>query len=218
MLTFFRLIEYTLEMATLIKKGDVIPFGKYEWRVLNVNADNALIITEHVIEQRAYDMKAKGITWEQCGLREYLNKEFYSNVFSADEQGRVLSTCLKNEDNQWFGTKGGNDTTDKIFLLSLEEVVSFFGDSGQLRGKNPNSKYFINDRYKPTRTAKFDGASSWWWLRSPGLYSSNAAHVYTGGSVHVCGHRVANVGGGVRPALFVGGVITQYFTEYPSAP
>jgi len=184
-----------------VSKGDSVSFGRHEWRVLDVSGGNALMLTEHVIEQRAYDQEAKSVTWEQCSLRKYLNNEFFSDAFGPAEQGRILPTHLENEDNQWFGITGGNDTTDRIFLLSLAEVVSFFGDSGQLRDRNPKSKYFINDQYRMARIAKLDGATSWWWLRSPGLFGSNAAQVYTGGSIHVCGHRVGNVYGGVRPAL-----------------
>ena len=29
----------------------------------------------------------------------------------------------KNLDNQWYGSKGGADTMDSVFLLSFEEVL-----------------------------------------------------------------------------------------------
>ncbi len=34
--------------------GDKIVFSKYQWRVLYIQNDAALIITEEIIEQRAY--------------------------------------------------------------------------------------------------------------------------------------------------------------------
>ena len=70
---------------------------------------------------------------------------------------------MTNDDNPWYGTRGGNTTTDKIFLLSLEEVVKFFGDSGDLKNRkgwyweNGNfvlkdgQGYAINDQYNSTR-------------------------------------------------------------------
>jgi len=41
----------------------------------------------------------------------------------------------------------------------------------------------------------------WWWLRSPGNNSNNAANVNNDGNVNVNGNNVNNDSGGVRPAL-----------------
>ena len=41
----------------------------------------------------------------------------------------------------------------------------------------------------------------WWWLRSPGYYSGDAAHVHGGGDLDCLGCGVYNVGSYVRPAL-----------------
>jgi len=41
----------------------------------------------------------------------------------------------------------------------------------------------------------------WWWLRSPGNNSNNAANVNDDGSVNINGNNVNNASGGVRPAL-----------------
>ena len=185
--------------------GDVVAFGSYKWRVLDVISSTALVITEGITieETHPYNKEQrKDVTWEQCTLRAYLNEAFYLRFADADRT-RVLETEVNNEDNPWFGTDGGNNTRDKIFLLSIEEVVRYFGDSGQLRDKNPNSKYFINDRFKAKRIAKHAGRASWWWLRSPGLNGGIAAYVGSGGSVNVSGHRVGNYGGAVRPALLL---------------
>ena len=34
--------------------GDKIRFGRYDWRVLDIQNDMALIITDEIIEQRVY--------------------------------------------------------------------------------------------------------------------------------------------------------------------
>ena len=44
-------------------------------------------------------------------------------------------------------------------------------------------------------------ASWFWWLRSPGNNSNNAANVNDDGNVNVNGNNVNNNNGGVRPAL-----------------
>ena len=57
--------------------GEVISFGGYNWRILDIKNNAALIITEYIIEQRAYHDVYKDITWAGCSLRKYLNGEFY---------------------------------------------------------------------------------------------------------------------------------------------
>jgi len=152
-------------------------------------------------------------------LRQYLNGEFFENTFTAAEKARIATTQVKNDDNQWQGTAGGNDTTDKVFLLSLEEVVKYFGDSGELANW-PGFVWVMADQYDSVRVAcTQSGRVSWWWLRSPGYFSSWAVRVLGDGRVHVGGRGVdrddddvvvynditynLSAGGGVRPALWL---------------
>jgi len=51
----------------------MILFGSYNWRVLEIQNDSSLIITEYMIEQRAYHDDYKEVTWVDCSLRRYLN-------------------------------------------------------------------------------------------------------------------------------------------------
>lgn len=201
--------SYSLTKPSRAKKSrqggqqDMIRFGPYDWRILQEKDGQALVLSDKVIGKRAYDDGRIAITWEACGLRRYLNGEFHDR-FSTGDRARIMDTTIKNDANPWFGTDGGNDTTDRIFLLSIEEAVSYWGDSGQLKNRNPGSKLFINDRYKSARKARdMDGASAWWWLRSPGLRPTLAAQVYNGGAIHISGHHAANCLGGVRPALWL---------------
>ena len=121
--------------------GDKISFGSYDWRVLNIQNNTALIITECIIEQRAYHDAYKDITWADCSLRKYLNGEFY-NKFNATDKSRIISVTNKNLDNQWYGSKGGADTQDSIFLLSIEVVCKYFGDSrSKLQNRGKNQRY-----------------------------------------------------------------------------
>jgi hypothetical protein len=187
------------------KRGSTMPFGKYDWRVLEVDKQNnsALILSDKAIEKRAYNEKNAGVTWKSCTLRSYLNGAFY-NTFSAEEKRRIKETRIVNSDNPWYSTKGGADTDDRIFLLSIEEAVKYFGDSGQLRNKNPKSEYYIDDQYNAARIAKDAyGEACWWWLRSPGSNSDFAAYVNADGDVDVLGNLVYSTYGGIRPALWL---------------
>jgi hypothetical protein len=183
--------------------GDRVEFAGRAWRVLDVRGDCALLIAGGIVERRPYNRDRTGVSWEDCTLRRWLDGDFFGS-FSRVEQERVVATRNVNAANPWFGTEGGADTTDRVFLLSLQEVVRYFGDSGQLADKNPDSKLFINDQYKSARKAvDAVGGSAWWWLRSPGLRKNTVAQVYNGGAIHVSGHFVDNSLGGVRPALWL---------------
>ena len=113
-------------MPVIVKAGGVIPFGKYQWRVLKTDGNSALIVTESVIEQRAFHESFTDITWAHCDLRKYLNSHFYDS-FALSERMQILETRITDYDNQWYGTKCGHPTVDRIFLLSIAEVLQYFG-------------------------------------------------------------------------------------------
>ena len=184
------------------KVGDIIPFGAPHWRVLDIQNDKALLLSENVIEERAYNKSFTGATWETCTLRQYLNEKFYNN-FSAEEKTRIAGIRMTKHNNPWFRTRGGNATTDKIFLLSLKELIKYFGDSGQLWNRPSNSTHIINDRYNSVRIAlDSEKTAARWWLRSPGYYSNLAANVLPDGYVDVSGY-YSDYNSGVRPALWL---------------
>ena len=77
-----------------MKIEDKIQFGEYIWRVLTIQRNTALIITDKIIEQRSYHNEYVDITWEDCSLRKYLNTEFY-NRFSDEEKERIVPVINK---------------------------------------------------------------------------------------------------------------------------
>lgn len=160
-----------------VPSGGKIRFGKYDWFVLDKQDDRMLIITEKVIEKRPYHHEECEVTWEICDMRKYLNNEFY-NSFNKTDRERMVEVVNENNDNSWYGTRGGNTTTDKIFLLSVDEVIKYFGDSGQIRTRYmyPNCDWcndeylpWIDDKYSLNRRAVDDtGVVRSYKLRSPG--------------------------------------------------
>ena len=206
----------------------VVPMAGYDWRVLDVHNNRALLLCVNIIEKRPYNKESKEVTWETCSLRGYLNGEFYNNL-PGDFKAMIAETKLTNDNNRWYGTSGGDATTDKIFLLSIEEVVKYFGDSGQLENlPNPNPQRraipasaptprtagpltsYINDQYNSARIAQSaNGTASWWWLRSPGDGSHSAALVTGYGRVNLYGFLAYGDVGGVRPALWLNLIIKR---------
>lgn len=178
-----------------------VPFGGYSWRVLDVQNGKALLLAEEILEKRPYHSPGGSVTWETCGLRGYLNGEFLQ-TFNGPEQSRIVQTVNANKDNPWYGTQGGNRTADRVFLLSIEEVVKYFGDSDKLWRQSEN-EYCIDDRYNDERKANYGSKAWWWWLRSPGSSGYDAADVDLDGSLSLYGRSVRGFEGGVRPALWL---------------
>jgi hypothetical protein len=194
--------------------GETLEFGGYEWRVLEVSNGKALLLSEYILEERKYHNEWTEITWADCDLRSYLNGEFY-NSFGEGEKARIAQTRVSNKDNQWEGTPGGDDTDDYVFLLSIEEVVQYFGDSGQLSDRPTNEwgegAYSINDDYNERRIAyDRDGNVSSWCLRSPGLLGDGVTEIGSGGGIIIAdpygyagGMSLVGNSYGLRPAMWV---------------
>ena len=198
-----------------MQTGEKLLFGKFEWRVLAVQDDRALIITESIIEQRPYHDAYVTTTWVDCALRRYLNGDFYQG-FSPEEQRSVIPVLNQNHDNQWYGTAGGADTQDYVFVLSLEEVCRYFGDSlEKLYNKGKNQRYWFErkDENNSKRIAHLqeNGWGWWWWLRSPGRVGVKAAYIFgTDGNIGIQGNNIlkgnlsdGKCTGGIRPALWL---------------
>ena len=189
-----------------IIRGELVfvKLGDIDWRVLTVENNKALLISEKVLEERPYHQPGGKITWKSCTMCKYLNNEFYNKLGSA--KSAVAEICNSDPKNPRYGTRGDKSIIDKVFLLSLDEVCRYFGDSTtniRMRGSK-GSNVFITDSNNSIRiTYNSKGEARWWWLRSPGTDSSSAAYVSSGGDVGVSGRSVKSITGGVRPALWL---------------
>lgn len=184
----------------------VIRFGQHDYKILEVQGNKALILAHNVLKNLPYHDTFEETAWVRCSLRSYLNESFYQQ-FSDEEKARILDTPLPSMNNPWFGTDAGKSTTDKIFVLSVEEVVRYFGDSQQLQDKNKHTKYFINDAFNNVRkTFNLNNERSCWWLRCPGNSKFFATHVMNDGRISIGGDFVNRQNAfniGVRPAMWI---------------
>ncbi len=207
-------VEETTDLSTYVfgkevAVGDVVMFGAYEqdaktdngteaveWIVLDVKEDKALIISKECLDVRTYHDTYVDVTWADSEVRSWLNGEFLNALLTAEEQGYVATTKVTTPDNEDFATIGGEDTEDKVFLLSLDE----------------SDTYFVNNIERvasPTKYAVSKGAyeskegTTWWWLRSPGETQRDAADVYTDGSIMRDGYFATNRIFSIRPAMWV---------------
>lgn len=117
-----------------------------------------------------------------------------------------MNSTVVNADNPTYGTAGGNDTTDRVFLLSIDEVAkSEYGFSTDY------STYDKARRAKTSTYAKAMGCwanyntkyagNAWWWLRSPGINTYDTANVNYDGYLFFYGDCVYDSYYAARPAL-----------------
>jgi hypothetical protein len=173
------------DMAMLLNSalGAVIEFAGIKWRVLEKADDKAMLLSEIILDRKPYHETDEGITWERSSIRRWLNGEFL-DALPEGSRDLILETKVVNSDNAMHGTSGGNNTTDKVFLLSIDET----------------NRYFANDEARIAQNR--DGEADWWWLRSPGGDGGYAALVFHSGRVIDGGLGVVS-GCGVRPALWI---------------
>ena len=206
-----RIVIPEMNRKNMRKVGKTVTFGAYEqdnntsngkeeieWIVLANEGNQSLLISRSALDCRQYNTKYTDVTWESCSLRTWLNGTFLKEAFSAEEQKAILTTKVdnsKSQGNSSWSTSGGNNTEDKVFLLSYAEAGKHFSSN--------------SDRIcKPTAYAKAQGAytndsgNCWWWLRSPGSTQDGAASVSTGGSLG-SSDTVGSVNDAVRPAFWL---------------
>lgn len=195
-----------------VKVGDIITFGNYwqgedksagkqpvEWQVLDVKDGKALVISKYGLMNHKYNKEWTGVTWETCTLRKWLNDTFIKDIFSAEEMKAVTLSDVSADKNPSYAsckTNQGNDTNDKLFLLSIKEVEQYFV-SNEKRLCKPTKYAVYNGAYEDSR------GYGWWWLRSAGRNSFNAALVNYDGSVHYDGNIVLYDNSSVRPAFWL---------------
>ena len=183
---------------------DLVELGSYEgkalrWRVLSKNGNDVFLLADRYVTKKEYNDEYKDITWEDCTLRTWLNGDFYNTAFSDSEKAAIQETTYENADNPFYHTSGGNDTKDYVTLLSLSDIV------------NPSygfpEKYDCNSETRIATGLDSDGTSQngsyCWWLRSPGINSSDAAFVTGYGCAYANGNFVFNDYYAVRPALYL---------------
>lgn len=213
------------------------------WRVLEKNDEGMLLFADRVLDARPYNtVKTDSVTWETSSIRAWLNSSFIDLAFDAAEQAYILTSDTPNADNPvhgsyngkasayagdflggypYQGTEGGNDTTDKVFLPSFDEITdkslgfnkdcNKYGDFGQFVGY-----YETDPARRATASAYAKCRGAWanydettgvsetvrYWLRTPGYEAGYAAAVLEDGRVST-GWEVDYDIVGIRPMLRV---------------
>ena len=204
--------EALRRFSTSIKIGSIITFGTYEqdndkdngkeeieWICVGANKEQTqiLVVSKYALDCKQYNIGSYDVTWETSSLRRWLNSDFINSAFSKEEQTIIPTSRVWNFENRKYKTDAGKVTYDKVFVLSLDEISSYY--------------YFLNEdatRCKVTEYAIANGGTAYseycrWWLRSPGYDQSYAVEVWSNGEVYEMGSHVNDDGIAVRPAMWI---------------
>lgn len=206
-------------------------FESIDWRVLEPST--GLVMCETIIDSQPYSntiyynsgvsdsryayfndasYKNYASDYETSSIRQWLNNDFYNTAFTDSEKKEISTTTLNNDGYYTsVGTTGyekldSNETKDKIFLLSYNEVRnSNFGFNSSSSACDAarfgkGSDYAQSQGlYVYRNSGSTYNGNSYWFLRSQGFFSDYCCRVSSygdSGSFSVDGTDY-----GVRPAL-----------------
>ena len=189
-----------------------------KWRVLENAEGQLFLISDQNLDVFQYHTDRVNVTWKTSTMRswlngygasentggdsgtDYTNDNFISTAFSEKEQAAIAETIVVNDDNPDHSIEGGNNTTDKIFLLSIAEAnnSSYFADDNSRIATNTT---YVANGGKIGGNMYSAGTGDYWWLRSTGFSDDCAANVNGDGGVYSRGPNVDNKNRAVRPAF-----------------
>ena len=196
-----------------------------KWRVLSTAGGQAFLQSDLALDDQKYNNNYKDVTWESSTMRSWLNgygpeknelnmdygsDSFLQDAFTSAQRQAIYATEVENTDNLEYGTEGGNNTTDKIFLLSEQEV---YGTKASSYGFAESYDTYDEARRRKSSTyakakgvwsqyggAGYDGNCGWW-LRTPGNLTNTTMRVQYYGYVGRQGFYVHYDNNGVSPVL-----------------
>ena len=166
--------------------NNVIKRVPIKWVKLYESGNEALYITEKVIDGHVYNSTNGGITWANSGIRSWLNGNdgFLGSAFTTnqyDTNGIIKSKTITNN--------LGSNTSDKVFLLSESEANNYFNSND---ARKADSTHLVQVRLIHDTI---------WWLRTTiGSAGESAKYVDEDGSIW---YRSMNYERGVRPAIYI---------------
>ena len=205
--------------------GQLVSFGHYEqdddpsttnedilWIVVEKNGSELKLMSLYCLDSAPFMSNDDPVQWANSYVRQFLNGDFYNRAFSASEQAMIKSVTVKNAPNPNHGTSSGEDTVDKVYLPSLEEIMDYYDITTCVETAYDGlyaqaTPYAINNSISTERNGiwlEIAGSNNcWWWLRSSGGSDQNATEVGSGGYLSFNGADATDHQRGLRPIIHV---------------
>lgn len=173
-------------MQTIVVGDELCVLNKLRWYIINVENDKALLISDKCVAwdfwcgDNALIEASKPCAWEESNVRGFLNGEFYEKAFSDEEKDIIMPL---------------NESKDKVFVLSLEELEKNLPYEDLRRAET----YFADDLHdlevwlEPTC----------WWVNSVGKEENHMCIVSEDGKIDKYGRGTDADETGIRPAIWV---------------
>lgn len=201
------------DILGLVEKGAYITFGHYEqdnnlengqeeieWLVLKVEEGRALVISKYALDCQPYHTDHRKVTWDNCSLRTWLNREFLQTAFTPLEAAMIPRVTEKIEVEEEGVLMEYDKSLGRVFLWSIEDEDDYPSF------RREDKKQCQATAYARDQGARSRGGVVSWWLRDidPGITGEQENRVkcitYAGkeGSCGQGDHGIA-----VRPVLWI---------------
>ena len=232
----------------MISVGDCMEFGFFKlcnsvkppelvikcpivWQILDRSDSKLLLLSKQALDWTYYDLSgADKVDWASSMLRKELNENYINEWFNTEEQNAICQTQLGATKNFYYGTSSLDRVSDKLFLLSAEEVLRYFVPSVSKAEddlRKECEEYSRGVYYNMPNTAmdaltlfadidyggalkgkiEYDGEisieNSIWWLRTPGRESGRIVCGYPDGFIYLDGFYASADEIGLRPAMWI---------------
>ncbi|MBR3358569.1 MAG: toll/interleukin-1 receptor domain-containing protein [Solobacterium sp.] len=165
-----------------------------EWIVLENRKNRQLLLSKYVIDNTSYHLNGEVLSWRHCTLRTWLNTTFIDQAFTESEKALFLETERTKTKNIFYDTEDDPKCSDKVFLLSVEEVKKYFSTSEE-SGCHPTP--YAEEK------GVFTSGYCLWWLRTPGDAVGMQTYVNAGAKISYEGCYQQRPAVGLRPAVWV---------------
>lgn len=172
---------------------DTVTFGAYEqdgnldngkeeieWIVLDKNGNEYLLLSKYVLDYCQFQKnKVEGISisWNNSEIRMWANNDFLNEAFSESDKRHVMQNSIDNTKNDFYNLR---PTDDRVFLLSIDEIIKYFGSRNEnYDGDKINNYINVNDKAR-TFATKF--------ARNRGVIIGAKTELSPYGSVNSCGY------------------------------
>jgi TolA-binding protein len=202
--------ELRQQLMENMEVGNTVVFGEYEqdgdssngremleWIVLDVEEDRALLISKYVIDAYRFDSSLETIYWENSEIRFWLNEIFVGNAFYQESPSDILPATVishyLDEDPDDDIEADAYETTDRLFLLSIDEVERYY-PTEQTR------TVMATQAVRNGEVLLEDDGHSGWWLRDAGEDGTTYYIWGYDGSIVTSMNSIMQ---GIRPAMWI---------------
>ena len=187
------------------KKGSDGRYQGVAYKVLdNTDTSKVVVMSDKAVDAgnfRTDSGQPDSNQWATSDIKKRLNSNndsYLSKAFSAKESELLVDATVTTYPYQ--STTGGTESTQKIYILSTEEITKYFGvQAADFSTAHPELKAQLTDYAVAQGGLQIDSCN--WWLRSPSSTTYRVAIVDFFNKVYLNGYYTYDAYPGVRPVL-----------------